>query len=199
MRFHGWMAGALALAAAGPIWAQEPPPRGAGPAIDATIGNQVLQLRYLAPSPITHQATSDLDYGVLLSENREFVGSAALLFNTNLDLVPGLRLQVGPQAYLALLNEPKKTDLFALAFGASARYDLIPRLGLAVFGAGYYSPGVLTFGNAHNLYDFQAGGEVRFTSRLYGLAGYRWFKFTLTDEPDDRVANEVFAGFRWVL
>ncbi len=199
MRIRGPMLGVLALAVAGPIWAQEPPPRGTGPAIDATIGNQALQLRYLAPSPLTRQATSDLDYGLLLTENREFVGSAALMFNTNLDIVPGLRLQVGPQGYLALLDEPKKTDIFALAFGANARYDLIPRLGLAVFGAAFYSPGVLTFGNAHNIYDFQAGGEMRFTSRLYGLAGYRWFKFTLTDEPDDRVANEVFAGFRWAL
>ena len=198
MRLCGLCLCVLALTAMEPALAQEPTPAGTGPAIDAVIGNNVLQLRYIAASPLT-QATSDLDYGLLLSEGRDIVGSAALLFNTNLDVVPRLRFQVGPQAYLAALNAVQKTDVFALAFGANARYDLIPSIGLAAFGAAFYSPGVLTFGNAHNLYDFQAGAEVRFMTRLYGLAGYRWFKFTLVGEPNDRVANELFAGFRWVM
>jgi hypothetical protein len=42
-------------------------------------------------------------------------------------------------------------------------------------------------------------GEVRFTRKLSGLAGYRWLKFTLVYEPDVRVQNEVFAGLRGKL
>jgi hypothetical protein len=29
------------------------------------------------------------------------------------------------------------------------------------------------------------------------LGGYRWLKFTLFDQPDEKVANELFAGVRW--
>lgn len=87
----------------------------------------------------------------------------------------------------------------AVALGANVRYELIRRIGLAAFGSSFYSPGVLTFGSAHNLYDFTAGGEVQFASRLTGLAGYRWLKFTLVNEPDEKVANELFAGLRWRL
>jgi hypothetical protein len=36
-------------------------------------------------------------------------------------------------------------------------------------------------------------------SRLTGLAGYRWLKFTLVNEPDEKVSNELFAGLRWRL
>jgi hypothetical protein len=167
-------------------------------AVEATVGNQVLQLRYLGQSPFS-EIGNNLDYGVLLTENREFVASASLMFDTNFVPLSRLRLQFGPQANLAWLAAGSKTNVFALAVGASARYELIRRLGLSAFGSAFYSPGVVTFGQAHNLYDFTAGAEVKLAGRLYGLAGYRWFKFTLVNEPDEKLVNELFAGVRWQL
>ncbi|HZT02420.1 MAG TPA: YfaZ family outer membrane protein [Steroidobacteraceae bacterium] len=198
---YGLALGALLLFAASAVHAQEPRSNDSTTAIEAMGGNSVVQLRYLAPSPweVTGPGRSDLDYGFLLSESRDIIASAALMFHTNLNLVPGLKIDVGPQGYLALLSGVNKTDVFAVAFGASARYALLPRWGIAAFGSGFYSPGVLTFGSAHNLYDFTAGAEVQFTPRLTGLAGYRWLKFTTVGEPDVRVQNEVFAGLRWRL
>jgi hypothetical protein len=168
-------------------------------AVDATVGNDVLQLRYLgAPSPIA-AVPGTLDYGVLLTENREFVASAAWMFDTDFVPLSRLRLQLGPQADLAWLATGSKTNVFALSVGASARYELIRRLGLSALGSAFYSPGVLTFGAAHNLYDFTVGAEIRLAGRLYALGGYRWFKFTLVNEPDERLVNELFAGVRWQL
>ena len=174
MRFLTLMTCVLAFAAAQQLQAQEPRPAGNSSYLGATIGNSVLQLRYLSPSPVNP------------SNSR-----------TDLDIVPGLTFAIGPQAYVALLNPPQKTDVAAISAGASVRYDFLQRLGLAAFGSAFYSPGVLTFGNAHNLYDFMAGGEVRFTPRLVGQACYRWLKFTLVGQPDYRVGNEIFAGLRW--
>lgn len=188
----------VALATAPQLHAQEPMPPNIARAIDAAVGNQVLQLHYYTASAIS-EAKANLDYGLLLSENREFIGSAALLFDTDLNVLPRLKLQIGPQAYAALLSAQQKTDVFALALGASARYEIIPRIGLAAFGSGFYSPGVLTLGSAHNLYDFTVGGEIRLMPRLSGLGGYRWLKFTLVNEPDERVQNEIFAGLRWQM
>lgn len=201
---YGFALGLLILLAGSALHAQEPRPADTTTAIEAMGGNSVAQLRYLAPSPwaATGRGRSDLDYGFLLSESRDIILSTALMFHTDLDLVPGLTIDVGPQGYLALLSAVKKTDVFAVAFGADARYllpFLTPRLGIAAFGSAYYSPGVLTFGSAHNLYDFTAGAEVQLTPRLAGQAGYRWLKFTTVDEPDVRVQNEVFAGLRWRL
>jgi YfaZ precursor len=189
---------ACALMAPAVLPAQTPLASSSESAVDATVGNEVLQLRYLGRSPFSGIA-SDLDYGVLLTENREFVASTALMFDTDFVPLSRLRLQFGPQANLAWLATGSKTDVFALALGASARYELIRRFGLSAFGSAFYSPGVLTFGQAHNMYDFTAGAEVRLMDRLYGLAGYRWFKFTLVDEPDEKLVNELFAGVRWQL
>jgi len=190
----------LLLLAGGVAHAQEPRPTNVTTAVEANGGNSVLQLRYLAPSPWeVNGGRSDMDYGFLLSEDRDLIASTALMFHTNLHLLPGLTIDVGPQGYLALLNALKKTDVFAAAFGVDARYMLLPRWGIAAFGSAFYSPGVLTFGDADNLYDFTAGAEVQFTPRLAGQAGYRWLKFTLVAEPNDRVSDEVFAGLRWEL
>jgi len=178
--------------------AQTPLAQTGAQAVDATVGNDVLQLRYLGPAPFTSVGASDLDFGALLTESREFVASAAWMFDTDLP-IPRLRVQVGPQAELAWLATGSKTDVFALAVSAGVRYELIRRLGLSAFGSAAYSPGVLTFGSAHNLYDFTAGAEIRLAGRLYALGGYRWFKFTLVNEPDERLVNEVFAGVRWQL
>lgn len=86
-----------ALVSVGTLLAQTPLAESSASAIDATVGNQVLQLRYLGQSPIS-QAPGNLDYGVLLTENREFVASAALMFDTNFVPLPRLRLQLGAQA-----------------------------------------------------------------------------------------------------
>ena len=198
MRYLTLMVCGLALAAAQQLHAQEPRPEGSGSYLGATIGNSVLQMRYLAPAPVNPGGTTtDLDYGLLLSEDRDIIASAALMFHTDLNLVPRLTVGVGPQAYVALLNAVQKTDVAAIALGVDARYVILPDWGVAAYGSAFYSPGVLTFGNAHNLYDFQAGGEIRFTERLVGQLGYRWLKFTLVGEPNDRVGNEIFAGLRW--
>ncbi len=196
MQNHRLLVCCLMLMAAVRLHAQEALPPEIPRAVDGVVGNNVMQVHYYTPMPFTG-VQGNVAYGAMLSESREFVGTAALMFDTDLNIVPRLRFGIGPQAYIARLAAAEKTDVFAVSFGANARYEIIRRLGVAAFGSAFYSPGVLTFGNAHNLYDFTVGGEIRFTSNLVGLGGYRWFKFTLVWQPDDRVANEVFAGLSW--
>jgi hypothetical protein len=196
---YGIALGFVLLIAGGVVHAQEPRPPGSHTEVEATAGNSALQLRYLSPSPWAIATGSDLDYGFLLTQNRNIIGSAALMFHTRLHIVPHLTIDVGPQGYLALLSDVNKTDVFAVAFGVSARYVLLPRWGIAAFGSAFYSPTVLTFGQADNIYDFTAGADIPFTSRLSGMAGYRWFKITTIAEPDIVVQREVFAGLTWKL
>jgi len=191
------MVGMLA-AAITPAAAQTPLAQSTGSAVDAVVGNQVLQMRYLTGSPFAG-LSGNMDFGALLTEDREFIGSAAMMFDTDIVPLPRLRLQVGPELNLAWLNAGQKTDVFAASLGVNARYELIRRLGLSAFGSAFYSPGVLTFGSAHNMYDFTAGAEVKVSNRLFVMGGYRWLKFTLVNEPDEKVANELFAGVRWQL
>ncbi|MGH8206188.1 MAG: YfaZ family outer membrane protein, partial [Steroidobacteraceae bacterium] len=140
----------------------------------------------------------DLDYGVLFSDQHNFIGSAAWLFHTDLDLVPHLSFAIGPQVYAASLAQQSRSIL-AASIGGDARLELVPRYGIAVFGSAFYAPSVLIFGAANNAYDLTAGVQIRFAPRLMALGGYRWFRFSLQHSPDDTIQNSVFVGMRWDL
>jgi hypothetical protein len=187
----------LVCAAALPVHAQAPRPSD-HPFLEATVGNDVLQLRWLRPFPST-KAKGDLDYGLLLSNNRDIIGTAALMYRTELHILPNFTLQIGPQGYVALLAEGNKSDVLAVALGANARYDIVSRWGLSLFGSAFYSPAVLTFGAGDNIYDFLAGAEIGISPRLGLVGGYRWLKLTITAQPTERVSNELFVGLRWQM
>ena len=181
-----------------PALAEEPLPPGVNRAAEATLGNDIAQLTYFTPAPI-NGVQGALDYGVLLATSRQFIGSTALLFRSDLGLFQNFQLDVGPKAYLALLQGTgtSKSDVAAIAIGASARVDLYPPWGVAVFGSFFYSPNVLTFGSANNIYDLTAGAEARIASQLVAVGGYRWLKFSLELQSDNRLSNELFVGVRW--
>jgi hypothetical protein len=171
---------------------------GVSNALEATFGNDIAQLTYYTPAPI-EGVQGSLDYGALIATSRQFIGSTALLFRTDLGIFQNFELEIGPKAYLAFLQGEgtAKSDVAAIAGGASARVDLYPPWGIAVFGSFFYSPNVLTFGSANNLYDLTAGAEARIASQLVAVGGYRWLKFTLQLQSDNRLSNELFVGVRW--
>lgn len=176
--------------------AQEPMPPQAKQIVEGTVGNDVVQLWYMQRG--VGAANSELDLGFLLAEDRQFLASASWMFGTDIG-IPGLTLKFGPKGYAAWLEGVRKTQVAAIAGGLNARYEVLPQYGVAVIGHAFYSPGILTFGVAENVYDFMAGAEVQVTSRLTVLAGYRWLRFSLDQQPDDKLQNEVFAGARWRL
>jgi hypothetical protein len=169
-----------------------------GSAVDVNAAQDALQLNYRTAAAL-NQIKSDLDYGLLISDNRDIVGSADWMFHTTLTLVPRLSFSIGPKLYLAKLNI-QNSGAFAAAVNGDIRYDLIRRYGIAVFGSAAYAPHVLMFGSADNVTDFSAGIQIRFARRLYALGGYRWFNFKFPSGiPDDRIENSVFAGLRYDL
>lgn len=168
-----------------------------GPAVELSLSNKAGEVRYRTPTSIGGQPNTEASYAIFLSEDRDLVGSAALLFDTDLAIGP-LQVRLGPQAYAALLNEENE-DVFAIAIGARVRYELIRSRGIALVGSANWSPDILTFGSADNLTDFMARAEMRLSDRVTGFAGYRWFRLDLTMRDRKTLQNELFAGIHWQL
>lgn len=166
-----------------------------GRSAELAVSNQALQLRYLSDAQVIGRADSDLAYSILLTEDRDIVGAVALFVDTDVEIMPRLSIQIAPQAYAALLDE-EDSDVFTLAFGVRARYDLVRARGIAIVGHAFYSPDVLTFGSADNMRDFEARAEIRLTERLIGFAGYRWFRLNLAGTLDEDLQNQFIAGLR---
>jgi len=164
--------------------------------VELDLSNQALQGRFDTPTSVGGEG-SRLVYSLFLSEDRDVVGSAALLLNSNLNF-GAFELRFGPQAYAALLNEENE-DVFAIALGVDARFNILPSRGIAIAGTAFYSPDVLTFGSADNLKDFAAWAEMNMSDKLTLLAGYRWFKLDLLMAEQRELQSEVFIGARWQL
>ena len=169
----------------------------ASPAVELAFSDETAQVKYRGSTNVIAQKNAEVFYTIFLSEERDVVGSAGLLAGTNLDL-GALQIKLGPQAYAALLSE-RNNDVFALALGVEARYDLVRNGALAVVGSAFYSPDVLTFGEADNLRDLMARAEIGLGPRLIGFGGYRWFTLDQLRQEEETLQSEMFVGVRWQL
>jgi hypothetical protein len=191
------MIGGALLAAARTAGAQEEPlDPNTKRAVMATVGNDALQLGYMQHNDPVHNA--DLDLGLLMTQDRQFMGTAALMFWTQLG-PSTVTIAAGPIGYLAWLEGQGKTQVAAIGGAIAGRWDALPGPGLAVVVHGAFSPGILTFGSANNVYDFLAGVQFRASDKFTILAGYRWLKITLNNQPADELLNEVYAGVTYRL
>jgi hypothetical protein len=169
-------------------------------AAEVSLSNDTLHVRYLVSGEKIGAGRSQGSAGFFLSEERDIVLDAALLFPINLEFDLGpvgpLTILVGPRAYAALLDE-ENSDVMAFSVGTEIRFDIL-RERLAVVGQAFYSPDILTFGAADNLLDLSARAEIGLGSQLTGFAGMRWFEFDLTEGEGERtLQEEVFVGIGW--
>src|SRR5688572_1685252 len=110
------------------------------------LSNDTLQLRYVGSGKEVAAGGGKLTGAFFLSEQRDIVLSAGMLFPADLN-IDRLTISFGPQLYAALLEEENQ-DVMAVSIGAEARYLLIESMGLVVAGQAYYAPDILTFGSA---------------------------------------------------
>jgi len=167
--------------------------------VELAASDKTLQLYYRSDTNFGRQPDSEVAYGLFLSEHRDFVGSAALLFGTELNFgFSPLEVKLGPQAYAAFLRD-ENNDVFSIAIGAQLRYVLVRERELAITGNAFYAPDILTFGSANRTTDFMVRAEIKLSSRVLGFGGYRWFNMDLVNQPTDKLQNQVFAGINWQL
>jgi YfaZ precursor len=170
-------------------------------AAEVSLSNDTLHLRYLASGEKIGAGRSQASAGFFLSEERDIVLDAALLFPIDFEFDLGpvgpLTILVGPRAYAALLDE-ENSDVMAFSIGTEIRFDILRESGFAVVGQAFYSPDIVTFGAADNLLDLMARAEIGLGAQLTGFAGMRWFEFDLTEGAGTRtLQEEVFVGVGW--
>ena len=162
-------------------------------ALEAALSNDTLQLRYVESGRMLGSENAQFAGAFFLSEDRDNVLSAELLFPVNLR-IDRLEARVGPQVYAALLRE-ENNDVLSMTLGIDARYMLIRSLGLAIRGRAFYGPDILTFGSADNLTDLSARVEVNAGEQIIAFGGMRWFEFDLTEGGGKRtLQEELFVG-----
>lgn len=164
---------------------------------EVSLSNDTLQLRYISSGKQVHVDGSQFSAAFFLSEQRDVLLFAELMFPADLHL-GALGITIGPRVYMALLSQ-ENNDVMAMSIGTQLRLDLNKSRGFAILGEAYYAPDILTFGTANSVTDFMARAELRLAPRITGFAGYRWFEVDVIQGSGSnrKLEDGVFAGFNW--
>jgi hypothetical protein len=164
-----------------------------GREIAVALSNDTMQLEYLSSGKLVGVDNSRFSGAFFLSEDRDIVLSAGLVFPVDFDF-GRLSVLLGPKAYAALLNL-ENNDVMALSLGVELRFVLDKDLDLAVAGYGYYAPDILTFGSSDNLTDLSVQVELPIAEQMKAFAGVRRFEIDLTEGGGTlTLQDEVFVG-----
>lgn len=169
-----------------------------GSAVELALSDDYLQGRYYTGTGLLgfDQATGHI--GAYFSDNRDFIGNIGLMTDRIPLFIDGLTLSVGGRGYLALLSDPND-DVVGFAPGVEGRYGLPFDFPLALVGNIFYSPDVLTLGDAEDIIDIDARVEAEIVPDIVGFIGYREFRFDNDDGDDTEAASEIQVGARFSL
>jgi|GEM_PF-410379 len=169
-----------------------------GAAVELALSDDYLQGRYYTGDGLLgfDQATGHI--GAYFSDNRDFIGNVGLMTDRIPLFIDGLTLSVGGRGYVALLSDPDD-DVVGLAPGIEGRYGLPYDFPLAVVGNLFYSPDVLTLGDAEDIIDIDARVEAEIVPEIVGFIGYREFRFNSDEGADKEAASEIQIGARFGL
>jgi hypothetical protein len=166
--------------------------------IELAVTDDTLQGRFLTDGAIVGLGGNTVGLGLLLSDDRDFVGSVEFLAPGVLrKLLPDfLQVSLGARGVFALLDDPDD-DVFGIAPGAAARLRL-PLGGPPMYIAGdfFYAPDILTFGDADSVMDFNVRYELQFLQNTTGFVGYRLLDFDREGSGEDDIVNTLNVGLR---
>lgn len=172
-----------------------------GAAIELALSDDYLQGRYYTGGDMLGFSGTTGHLGLYFSDNRDIIGNVGVMTKPFplLNEVEGLTLSAGARGYVALLSNPND-DVVGLAPGVEARYGL-PYDGFPVAAVGniFYSPDILTLGDANDILDLDARVEAEFIPDIVGFIGYREFRFDSDEGDDVKAASEIQVGARFNL
>ena len=173
-----------------------------GKAVEIAFSDDYIQGRYYTGKGLLGFDNATGHIGAYISDNRDIIANVGLMTDSFplIKQIKGLNLSVGARGYVALLSDPND-DVVGLAPGIQARYGLPYDFGfpLAVAGDIFYSPDVLTLGDANSIIDVDGRVEAEFITDIVGFVGYRLFTFDSDEGSNTNAANEIQIGARFRL
>lgn len=170
--------------------------------IELELTNETVQGRYFTDAGMVGLDGNQLSFGLLFSEDRDFIGDAQIMAPGLMDdFVPDfVELSFGGRAFIALLGDPSE-EVAGLAPGATARVALpfLEDVPLAAVGHVFFAPDILSFGEAEEVVDFGGRVEARFLERATGFVGIRVLNFERQGGGEDTIIDGLTGGVRFTF
>src|SRR5262249_32589284 len=151
--------------------------------IELYLSDDAMQALYARMLNLGDLGPTQVRGGFFYNEDRDLIGTGDLLLDVG-DEVDARRfeLPVGTLGYGAFLA-PEDEDVFGVGLGGEAQYFFNSARTMSVSLSAFYSPDIVTFGDADNIKD----ASLRLTARLRDgtdvFIGFRSFEIDL---PVDR-------------
>jgi outer membrane protein OmpA-like peptidoglycan-associated protein len=169
--------------------------------IELAVTDDTLQGKFLTDAELVGLDGNTIGFGLLLSDDRDIVGSVEFLAPGVLrNLLPDLlQVSLGARGLVGLLDDPDD-DVVGIAPGVGARVRL-PLGGPPMYIAGdfFYAPDILTFGDADEVIDFNVRYELQFLQNTTGFVGYRLLDFDRDGGGDDEIVDTLNVGLRFAF
>ena len=167
--------------------------------IELYASDDTAEALYEVKGPLLGLRNDRASASFLISEERDNILAGSVLYDSNLDIFPGLSVAFGTKAYIALLG-PENNDVFGVGVSVEAGY-LFPvrQFPLYLSGAFTYAPDILTFGQADRVIDWHARAALPLTDNIDGFVGFRFLQFEDTLPGDREVDEQLHIGVRWAL
>lgn len=162
--------------------------------IDINLRDSSAQIQYSASMGTNTLGKTQLHAGVIYVDQDNILGDLGILVKDEVGgSVPGLSVGMGAKV-LAVTVQSR--DAMALALGGQVRYSPtdVPRLG--VVGQLYFSPNIVTFGDADRFIETGARVEYEVIPQAVAYIGYRKIKFGLEVGPDATLDEGFHVGVR---
>jgi hypothetical protein len=164
-------------------------------AVEFYISDDALQAEYVRTLDLGELGPTQVRGGFFYNEDGDLIGIGDLLANVGDDVgVRDLELRVGTRVYGAFLA-PEDEDVFGVGLGVEAQYFLNQSRSTSVTLALFYSPDIVTFGQADNVKDASLRLMTRLRNGTDVFVGFRMFEIDMA--PEDReVDDNMHVGFR---
>ena len=160
--------------------------------------DKTAEFRYAIDGPAFGLNSSRAYAGFLFTEDRDNVLAAAILYDTELDVFPGLTLSFGPTALGGLLGEENQ-DVIGFGFTIEGGYLLpVRQFPLNLSAAFSYAPDILTFGQSDRIIDATVRAGLPLRDNIEGFVGFRFLQFD-TRPGDEELDKRLHLGIRIAL
>lgn len=163
-------------------------------ALDINLRDNSAQFQYSAALGRATLGKTEMHLGYLYTSKTNSYGDFGILVKDEVSAgVPGLAVGVGVKGLIARV---KANNASAIALGGLVRYSIpdAPRVGLVA--SAYWSPNILTFGDADRSIETGMRVEYEVIPQAAAYIGYRKIRFGMKNSSDATLDEGAHIGVR---
>jgi hypothetical protein len=162
--------------------------------VDVNLRDNSAQFQYFASMGRDTLGKAEMHAGVLYVDKKNLLGDLGILVRDEVGKkAPGISVGVGIKGLTAKANDH---NVAALAIGGMVRYAPLPDHRFGIIGQLYFSPNIVTFGDADRYTETGVRFEYEIIPQAAAYLGYRNVKFGLQAYPDVRLDEGGYVGVR---